>query len=180
MSETSQVVPMHTIEEMIHLVHEKFEIVVSTQGKYFSARIECGRLLNELRDRIEAGEVGELATWWEWYDDHFTRNRSDAERLMAIAAAEDPVAAYEAEKARVRVATQRYRARAPGHSDRKNARAVSTPKLTLVRQSEQAPPPEPRDDEGDRKIETIIALFRQLTRAHRLKCVRRIRQVYRD
>jgi hypothetical protein len=180
MSETSQVVHMHTIDEMIHLVHTQFEHVVSTQRKFFSARIECGRLLNELRERVEAGEVGELATWWEWYDDHFTRSRSDAQRLMAIAAAEDPVAAYEAEKTRVQVATQLYRARAPGHSDRTNTQAVSTPNLTLVRQPEQAPPPEPRDDEGDRKIETIIALFRQLTRAERFKCVRRIRQVYRD
>jgi hypothetical protein len=34
------------------------------------------------------------------------RRRSNVERLMAIAAAEDPIAAYEAEKARVRVATQ--------------------------------------------------------------------------
>src|SRR5262249_50310562 len=62
-------------------------------------RLAAGLRLLELRERVEAGEAGD-ASWWEYYDKHLStyRSREDAEKLLAIASAEDAGAAAEEER----------------------------------------------------------------------------------
>ena len=40
------------------------------RSKVGALRIRTGQILLELRARVDAGEIGEIATWWEWYDDN--------------------------------------------------------------------------------------------------------------
>lgn len=169
-AETSSVVPVYTIDELVFLIRKQFDCVVTTQQKFFAARIEAGRLLLQLKARIDAGEVGELAVWWEWYDDNFHRSRRDAERVMALAAAEDPVAAHEAEKAATRERMQKLRiARATAH---KGDVRRERPMLA------SAPEPEPLDQ--DDLIEQILMLFQRLTWAGRGRAMKRIAELYRE
>jgi hypothetical protein len=89
-----KVVPLRPLDEMVLLIHKKFDVVVRKQEEFKIARIEAGRLLLELRSRVEAGEDGRVS-WWDWYGQKFARSRRDAERVMEIASQEDPEWAYD-------------------------------------------------------------------------------------
>lgn len=101
---TTNVIPIQTIDELVFKAHKQFEVVVTSQQKFFAARLACGQTLLELRARVEAGEVGSVK-WWEWYGSRFARSRRDAERVMELASAEDPRATYEENNAARRQAT---------------------------------------------------------------------------
>ena len=101
MTETAKVVPQLSLGDLLQKAHKQMETVVTTHGKLVAARVACGQSLLELRRRIEAGEGGDVK-WWDWYGEHFGRSRRDAERVMELAAAKDPEAAHEAEKAATR------------------------------------------------------------------------------
>ena len=64
-------------------------------------RLAARQLLLRLRQRIEAGEDGDIA-WWDWFEENIERSRKDGERLMRIASAEDPKAALEVVRAKNR------------------------------------------------------------------------------
>jgi hypothetical protein len=170
---------------MVFLVHKKFEKVVETQQKFFSARIECGKLLLELKARIEAGEAGDVR-WWDWYGQRFARSRGDAEKVMALAAADDPQATYEQAKAANRKANVEYRERRRSQeqtavpltvSGKNNAiKSKTTPTLKVVEPEEEPKEPEIRDA----LIERAIDLVRQMTRSERLRFVFRLKSVYRE
>jgi hypothetical protein len=100
-----------SLVDAIALIHEKFAEATALDIKADNARIEAGRMLIELRARIEAGEVG-LVGWWHWYSANFTRSRRDAEKCMALAQAKDPSAALEHERQRAREGMREYRAAA--------------------------------------------------------------------
>jgi hypothetical protein len=51
--------------------------------------LDAARMYVALRKRIEA----EGTNWWKWHKDNFDRSKADASRLLAIGAADDPVAA---------------------------------------------------------------------------------------
>jgi hypothetical protein len=137
----AEVIRQISIDDLVFRAHKQFETVVSTQSKFFNARIECGRTLLELRQRIEAGEAGNIA-WWAWYGEKFARSRRDAERVMDLASAENPVAAYEQEKAETRErvrAVREQKGPALAYSTPKNTPAESKvqPKLTVVQPDEE-------------------------------------------
>ena len=103
MTDVSQVVPFHSIDQLVQSAHKNWNAIDitidSARSKVGALRIRTGQILLELRARVDAGEIGEIATWWERYA-KFTRSRRDAERLMEIASAEDPQAAYQTAKDR--------------------------------------------------------------------------------
>jgi hypothetical protein len=56
-------------------------------------QIAAGQALLELQAAIDAGEIGELATFWEWFNDNVRSiGRSTAEKYMQIARSAEPVA----------------------------------------------------------------------------------------
>jgi hypothetical protein len=111
---TAEVQYLRSVSETLHLATTEWNgidtLIEGTRAKIEQKRIKVGRLLNELRDRIDAGEVGELANWWEWFDDFFVRSRKDAQKLMTMAASADPVAEHEKEKAATKQRMRNYRA----------------------------------------------------------------------
>jgi hypothetical protein len=86
------------IERLVTEVHKQFSAATEGTKKADRARLRAGKLLLELRDRIEAGEAGEGVNWWKWYGDNIARSKRDARRVMKLAAAADPEAAHEHEK----------------------------------------------------------------------------------
>ena len=89
---------VETIDELVIEINTQFRQAQEAEWKTENCRIYAGQLLLGLRERVEAGECGEGVWWWKWYDNHFTRSRRDAERVMAIARSEDPDSAAEAER----------------------------------------------------------------------------------
>jgi hypothetical protein len=82
------------------------------RDRFDSKRLEAGRRLLALRARIEAGEAGAIS-WWSFFDKHLLslRSRSDAEKIMAVASAEDPEGAAEEAARRNREHQARHRAK---------------------------------------------------------------------
>ena len=60
-------------------------------------RISAGKLLIEARERVEAGEAGDI-TWSDWVKQHIDRSPGDVRKVMALARAGDPEAARGKEK----------------------------------------------------------------------------------
>jgi hypothetical protein len=94
MSEQRQrVVPFRvTVSLTIDKWMQTDSIIDHARAKARPLRLEVGHLLVALRKRVEDGEDGDEAAidWWGWYADNFTRNRSDAQKLMKIARDHDP------------------------------------------------------------------------------------------
>src|SRR5262249_20312160 len=90
-----------TLKELLEIFHAKYAAAISHDSKASKARIEAAKALLELRHRIESGEAGAI-TWWQWFKENSDRSRGDAEKLLAIAKAEDPEAAVEEERRKAR------------------------------------------------------------------------------
>ncbi len=184
------VIPLRSINELTQITINKWNaneaLIEKTQRKVNLARIEVGFLLLELKQRIDAGEYGELAVWWEFYEEKFKRSRRDAERLMVIAAADDPKAAYELEKAATRERMQATRAKqALAHI---SACAPSTARAEPPRKSKlpsYIPPASVadaavQDAAADTEIGQLIDGFLRLPMRQRARFVVRLKQVYRQ
>ena len=106
---TAQVVKLRefTIEQMVNEVHKNFATERDFGNRADRARIRAGQLLLTLRERIQAGEAGNIA-WWDWYKANITRTRRDAEKVMKIARAADPEEAAAAERATNREAVAKH------------------------------------------------------------------------
>jgi hypothetical protein len=91
-----KVIPLNTIKDLAKEIDRLFSVVQDSERRAERARMQAGRLLLELRARIEAGEAGAV-TWWRWYCDHIAHSHRDAEKVMALARAQDPEAAYQEE-----------------------------------------------------------------------------------
>jgi hypothetical protein len=98
-----------TLDESVESIHRKFAEAFDSDKKGNRARLAAGTMLLNLRSRIESGEAGDGISWWAWYESKFVRSRRDAEKVMALAASDDPVAADEDEKQRNRTAQQKHR-----------------------------------------------------------------------
>jgi hypothetical protein len=86
--------------------------VTSAESKLNSKRLAAGPKLLELRHRIVAGEAGDISRW-DYYDKHlssFRRSRKDAEKLMRMAASDDPEATFETERVEAKERIQKHRA----------------------------------------------------------------------
>lgn len=91
MTDAANVTPIREFNDVVRIVNRKLEAIEQSEKKTQSLQIEAGKLLLELRGRVDAGEIGEQATWWEWFEDNFRRiSRRTAERYMQIARDEDP------------------------------------------------------------------------------------------
>jgi hypothetical protein len=86
------------IEKLITEIHKQFAANDDGSKKADRARLRAGKLLIELRGRIEAGEGGEGVNWWKWYGENIARSKRDAMRVMKLASADDPEMAHEDEK----------------------------------------------------------------------------------
>jgi hypothetical protein len=98
-----------TIDRMVDQIHREFAAATADTKRADRARIRAGKLLIELRKRVEAGEVGEGVNWWEWYDENFARTKRDARKCIKIARAADPELAAEDERERNRNAKAKQR-----------------------------------------------------------------------
>ena len=74
-----------------------------------NARITTGRLLLDLRERIDSGEAGAGVKWWDWYRENIVRSRKDGEKCMRLAGADDPDTAAEKDRAVAREGMRRHR-----------------------------------------------------------------------
>jgi hypothetical protein len=169
-------------------------VIERAQSKVKSLWLETGRLLLQLKQCVDAGEVGELAIWWEWYADNFPKGRSqsDAQRLIAMASAPDPETAEQEARAKNRQHQKTHRelrrrmfatirssdaGRAYVSANNEiNGLASGKAELSLVEPAK----PEEQDTSQDDLIDQIITLFKQLTWANREKATQRLTQVYRD
>ena len=106
-----------TIDELINEVHRYFATAQDASNRAVRARIRAGRFLLKLRERIEAGEAGDVE-WWKWYGANIVRSRRDGEKVMALARAADPEAAAEAERAANRESRKKNKATAASMTDR--------------------------------------------------------------
>ena len=63
-------------------------------------RLEAAKLLHQLRERIEAGEEGDVS-WWQWCEYNIERSRKDCEALLRLASAPNAEQALIEERERV-------------------------------------------------------------------------------
>ena len=186
-----EVVPQISIDDLVYRAHHQWETGEkeweAAKKKAAGNRIAVGKTLLELKTRIEAGEVGQVR-WWDWYGTRFARSRRDAERVMELASAPDPVAAHEVEKMadreRVRAsraaAAENVRQKVPNSPTKSNGdfggQNSARPKLQVV---DPAPEPE-RPALREELIEQALDLVRQMTTAERLAFVTKLKKVYRE
>src|SRR5271169_6514679 len=71
-------------------------------------RITAGQLLIEARERVGAGEAGNME-WPAWCSANIDRSYRNVQRLIAVAKADDPQAALEENRAAARERTRRSR-----------------------------------------------------------------------
>lgn len=98
-----------TLDDAVREIHRQFAEAESSEKKSHRCRLRVGYLLHALKKRVEAGEEGVNASWWDWYESKFVRSRRDASRCMALVKADDPEIAAEEERARNREAQRRHR-----------------------------------------------------------------------
>lgn len=174
--EARETIPLRSIDELCAIALGEWnavdDLIERAREKIWARRIKIGHLLLELQQRIDAGENGDLCNFWEWYADMFTRSRSDAERLMAIARDDDPEAAY-----------QKRLEKRKEYDDRYHRKRLGVPSREMGAEPELIPsPPKPSrfpEAEGDDEvIEEIVALYRQLSWGGRDKAARRILALY--
>lgn len=192
MSDTN-VVQLREFNEVVRITGRKIEAVEQSDKKTKNLQIEVGKLLVELRERVDAGEVGELATWWEWFEDNrmLFRNieRKTAERYMWFAGDTDPekkLADYKAaEAARLRnfrsvrtLQNNQEKSKPTGSgaaAHGANQKAFDANNVVRI----AAPPKEPLPTEQMALVEQFVALFRQMTEEARDKALSEITALYR-
>jgi len=194
--EARETIPLRSIDELCAVALSEWnaidELIERAREKIQARRIKIGHLLLELQQRIDAGENGDLCTFWEWYADMFTRSRSDAERLMTIARDDNPEAAYQRRLEQRKEYDDRYHRKRLGAPSREMEAEPETPEIrTALPQFEtkaapemEPPPPKPSrfpEAEGDDEIiEEIIALYRRLSWGGRDKAATRILALYNE
>jgi hypothetical protein len=99
------------IDKLIVEIRGHMYDALSTKANYDKYRQAAGQTLLELRRRVEAGEAGEGVNWWQWFEANVERSRKDCEKLMKLAAADDPELTFAEERERVRIASAKSRAR---------------------------------------------------------------------
>jgi hypothetical protein len=86
------------LKSTIHHIY----VARDAEGKMGRSRLKAGREMWQLRERVEAGDPeAEGLSWWDYYNKHLKahlRSRRDAEKIMALAKADDPEAALEKER----------------------------------------------------------------------------------
>ena len=100
-----------TLKQVVARIEASFVKIESYGKKVDNFRISAGKQLVELQARIEAGEAGKGVKWWSWYAENFkSRTKRDAQKVMALAKADDPEAAAEEERTKAREGMAAHRA----------------------------------------------------------------------
>jgi len=94
-------------EDQVAAINNTLVLADEAAVKSNNHRLEAGKMLVALRQQVE--RQGEK--WWKWQEGKFSRSRKDIEKLMRLASAPDPEAAFEEQKARVRDELKRSRER---------------------------------------------------------------------
>ena len=141
-----------TLGERAEQINRLFAEVNNAARALVYRRGELGRELLAARSAVE--EEHGPGHWEAWCQENIHRSQGDIRKLMALAAAPDPVAAaaQEREKARVGMAEQRANVSAVG---------PAAPHLRLVPQSDPADA-----DEAD-PVQATIAVLDALSETHR-------------
>jgi hypothetical protein len=190
--EARETIPLRSIDELCAVALSEWntidELIERAREKIQARRIKIGHLLLELQQRIDAGENGDLCTFWDWYADMFTRSRSDAERMMTIARDDDPEAAYQRRLEKRKQYDDRYHRKRLSVPSREMeaepaAARLSAPKMEAG--PEVIPPPPklsrfPEANGDDELIEEIVALYRSLSWGGRDKAATRILALYNE
>jgi hypothetical protein len=213
------VIPLRSIEELAAINSKEWtsldtyidktrEHIVKARHKVRSKRIQLGWRLLEIRQRIEAGERPDIPDFWQFYDTKFDRSRRDAERLMEIAAADNPEEAYALSLKRNREAVAAHRAAKaalPAPTYNEPGKSQAEPEPTEPEAAPSAPSPaaspvpssraKPKglpsytpqhlidaaaadDASAEAEIARVVQAFLQLNERQRLRCFIRIKQVY--
>lgn len=96
-----------SIGDLVEAINLKLNLSIFADNEGHHHRLEAGRMLLELRARVEA----EGGDWWKWRNGKFDRSRKDMEKLMRMASADDPEGAAEKEKSDRRESMKRIRVR---------------------------------------------------------------------
>jgi hypothetical protein len=184
-TKSHDITPLRSIDELYTLVVKEWggmdELIESARKKVQARRIKIGHLLLELQQRIDAGENGDLCTFWDWFQDMIPRSRSDAEHLMTIARQDDPEAAYQQRLEKQKEYAERHYRKKFGAPPFK---AEGQQALPAPSEPELIPPsPKPKSrfpeaDDDDEIIEEIVALYRRLSWGGRDKAAKRVIKLY--
>jgi hypothetical protein len=120
--------PLPTVAEKINAL---FDRAAKADGKAETYRISAGQELAKARDRVEAGEAGEI-TWTSWCADNIRRSEGDIRKVLAIANAADPAKALAAERQRNRDAIARHRAYVSAVDAKKGVAAGAGPTSVTI------------------------------------------------
>jgi hypothetical protein len=77
--------------DLVAAINLKLNLSVLANNEGHHHRLDAGRMLLELRQRVEA----EGGDWWKWQRGKFGHSRKDIEKLMPLARANNPEAAIE-------------------------------------------------------------------------------------
>jgi hypothetical protein len=99
----------YTAKELAEQIRGHMYDALTHQAKYNNHRLQAGQKLLQLRERIKSGEEGNGIDWWPWCETNIERSRKDSEKLMKLAAADDPELAFDEERERVRIASAKSR-----------------------------------------------------------------------
>lgn len=190
-----------SLEELVirfqQRVDREYRLVERLKERISDTQLELGQMLLGMRQRVESGEVGDLAAvdWWGWFEDNVKNaSRKQAERWLAIAAAENPEAA-----------ALEYRERHAGYNrayrERRNQKLLAATERPLSRERGQPPLTQPPSDAaaapmkmlpiGTSKkpkptpadieiIEKVMAMLERLTWSGLGELITRIARFYRE
>jgi hypothetical protein len=105
--------------DLVEAINLKLNLAMLAHNESHHHRLDAGRMLLELRARVEA----EGEHWWTWREGKFDRGRKDMEKLMRLASADEPEVAAQAE--RVEAQLRMKRVRTNGANVRSKAGAVA-------------------------------------------------------
>jgi hypothetical protein len=95
------------LDDVVKAINISLELSVTADNKARHHRLNAGRMLLDLRRRVEGEGTND---WWKWQEGKFARSRKDIEKLMRMAKADDPEAAAELERTQTRERVQAHRA----------------------------------------------------------------------
>jgi hypothetical protein len=72
-------------KRIVSAIDQKLTLAMLANNRASHHRLDAARMLLALRTRI----VNEGHDWWTWHQEHFARSKRDAQRLLAIASAEN-------------------------------------------------------------------------------------------
>jgi hypothetical protein len=127
------------LKSVIHHIY----VARDAEGKMGRSRLKAGREMLRLRERVDVGDPeAEGLSWWDYYNKHLKahlRSRKDAEKIMALARADDPEQAAEQERADTRGRMRRHRSTAHVRGDQKLSQdELLNQACTLVREMSDA------------------------------------------